>query len=112
MASFSLSNVDVQFAIYGAPAFSLRRLAFQKTVGGLIGVNVSGPPTVTALKSINLEARNGDRIALLGHNGAGKTTLLRVLSGIYAPTRGTVHVSGRRMPLFEINLGFEDEATG
>lgn len=112
MANFSLSDVDVQFSVYGTRALSFRRLAFQKTVGGLIGHNVSGPTTVTALKSVNLHARDGDRIALLGHNGAGKTTLLRVLSGIYAPTRGIVKLTGRRMSLFEINLGFEDEATG
>ena len=40
---------------------------------------------VNALKSISFEARDGDRIGLIGANGSGKTTLLRVLSGVYCP---------------------------
>jgi len=31
---------------------------------------------------------------VLGENGAGKSTLLRLIAGLIAPTRGTVHVFG------------------
>ena len=77
---------------------------------------VSGHPhpsrVVQALRDINLDLRSGDRLGLVGHNGAGKTTLLRVLAGIYHPTTGTVRCEGLRMPLTDIQVGQDDEATG
>jgi len=67
---------------------------------------------VQALRDINIDLRPGDRLGLVGHNGAGKTTLLRVLAGIYHPTTGTVTCEGLRMPLTDIHVGQDDEATG
>jgi ABC-type polysaccharide/polyol phosphate transport system ATPase subunit len=66
---------------------------------------------VQLLDEISFEAREGDRIALLGRNGAGKSTLLRVLNGVYAPTSGHVTVSGTRQALLNLSLGFTGEAT-
>jgi ABC-2 type transport system ATP-binding protein len=49
---------------------------------------------VTALESVNLEVKKGDRIALLGPNGAGKTTLLKLIGGLLLPTHGEIAVNG------------------
>jgi ABC-2 type transport system ATP-binding protein len=49
---------------------------------------------VTALKSVDLEVKKGDRIALLGPNGAGKTTLLKLIGGLLLPTQGEIIVNG------------------
>ncbi len=65
-----------------------------------------------ALKDLNLEIREGERLGVLGHNGAGKSTLLKVLAGIYPPTAGRLTVEGQISSLFEIALGFEPDATG
>ena len=65
----------------------------------------------TLLRDISFEARDGDRIALLGLNGAGKSTLLRVLNGAYLPTSGSLQVHGSRQALLNISLGFNNEAT-
>lgn len=65
-----------------------------------------------ALENINLEITSGERVALLGHNGAGKTTLLRAMAGIYAPTGGRADITGRVMPLFDLGLGLDEDATG
>lgn len=65
----------------------------------------------TLLRDISFEAREGDRIALLGLNGAGKSTLLRALNGAYAPTSGSIAISGSRQALLNISLGFNNEAT-
>jgi ABC-2 type transport system ATP-binding protein len=47
-----------------------------------------------ALKSINLDIRQGEIFALLGPNGAGKTTLISIICGIVTPTEGAVSVDG------------------
>ncbi|MFB6448965.1 ABC transporter ATP-binding protein [Bradyrhizobium tunisiense] len=67
---------------------------------------------ITALSGVNLDIRAGDRLAIVGANGAGKTTLLRVLAGIYHPTAGSIDVLGRRLSLFDLSAGFDEEATG
>ena len=47
-----------------------------------------------ALKSIDLDIRQGEIFALLGPNGAGKTTLISIICGIVKPSAGTVHADG------------------
>ena len=53
---------------------------------------------VTAVRSVDLEVRAGDRYGLLGPNGSGKTTLVRMLLGLVYATSGEIEVLGRRMP--------------
>lgn len=65
-----------------------------------------------ALKDINLEVKQGDRLGLIGANGAGKSTLLKVLSRITEPTTGVVKVKGRMASLLEVGTGFHPELTG
>ncbi|KAF0675994.1 ABC transporter ATP-binding protein [Profundibacterium mesophilum] len=48
----------------------------------------------TALKSIDLDIREGEILALLGPNGAGKTTLISAICGIVRQTAGHVTVGG------------------
>lgn len=67
---------------------------------------------VEALRNINIEFRQGDRIGIIGRNGAGKSTMLKVISGIYKPTSGRLVVNGNIQPLIEIGAGFDPEFTG
>ena len=67
---------------------------------------------VQALEHINLTVGEGERLGIIGHNGAGKSTLLKLLAGIYPPTSGRREVHGKISSLFDIILGFEQEATG
>jgi len=54
--------------------------------------------TITAVRSVDLDVREGDRYGLLGPNGSGKTTLVRMLLGLVYATSGEIEVLGRRMP--------------
>ena len=47
-----------------------------------------------ALKGVSLHVRPGEKLALVGENGSGKTTLIKLMSGLYAPTRGRVLIDG------------------
>jgi ABC-2 type transport system ATP-binding protein len=53
---------------------------------------------VAAVDDVSFTVARGSTTALLGANGAGKTTTLAMLLGLLAPSAGSVHVLGARMP--------------
>ncbi len=53
--------------------------------------------SVVANDNIELSARHGEILALLGENGSGKTTLMNILSGIYKPDCGDIFVNGEKV---------------
>jgi lipopolysaccharide transport system ATP-binding protein len=65
-----------------------------------------------ALKDINFEIQQGDRVGIIGRNGAGKSTLLKVLSRISEPTSGKITIRGTVASLLEVGTGFHPELTG
>ena len=48
----------------------------------------------TAVKSLNLDIKQGEFFAMLGSNGAGKTTTIRMLSCLAVPTSGDALMLG------------------
>ncbi|KGQ23798.1 ABC transporter ATP-binding protein [Gallibacterium anatis] len=46
--------------------------------------------SVTVLNDINFSLKKGEKVGILGRNGAGKSTLIRLMSGVEAPTSGTI----------------------
>lgn len=55
--------------------------------------NVVG--SVRAIDEVDIDAKEGQFIAILGHNGSGKSTLAKHLNAILTPTDGTVWVDGK-----------------
>ena len=55
--------------------------------------NVEG--ITRAVDEVDLDVKQGDFVAVLGHNGSGKSTLAKHLNAILYPTEGTVWVDGK-----------------
>ncbi|HLM00543.1 MAG TPA: ABC transporter ATP-binding protein [Pyrinomonadaceae bacterium] len=54
--------------------------------GGLIAVN-----------ELTMQVNKGEIYGLIGPNGAGKTTIFNLLTGVYEPTSGDIHIVGKRV---------------
>jgi ribose transport system ATP-binding protein len=72
------------------------------------GISKSFPGT-QALRDVNLTARAGEVLALMGQNGAGKSTLLKILAGAYRADQGKIELKG--IPA-QINSPLEARAAG
>jgi ATP-binding cassette, subfamily B, bacterial len=69
----------------------------------LSGVTFSYPGTTRiVLEDVSLLLPAGSSVALVGENGAGKTTLIKLLTGMYQPTAGSIHIDGTS--LHELDL--------
>jgi lipopolysaccharide transport system ATP-binding protein len=106
-------SIRLERVCLDVPIFLQRERDSRNWLSVLLGAAFDPPRREmrTLLDDLSFEARDGDRIALLGLNGAGKSTLLRVLNGAYLPSRGSIRVSGSRQALLNISLGFNGEAT-
>jgi NitT/TauT family transport system ATP-binding protein len=75
--------------------------------------HVYGPGTPQehhALSGVSLSVREGEFVSVVGPSGCGKTTLLRCLSGLMAPSSGTVTLHGERVTSVpkDLTLVFQD----
>ena len=111
-ASLCLRDVSVEFPIYSGGSRSLKKLLFNSTTQGNLARDANDRITVHALNGVTLDIEHSDRLAIIGANGAGKSTLLKVLAGIYAPTAGRMHASGRVSALLTASVGLNPDATG
>jgi branched-chain amino acid transport system permease protein len=82
----SLDSVLPRRLADGTPLLELRML--KRFFGG-----------VRAVDGVSLAVRAGTVHGLIGPNGSGKSTLVNVLSGLYAPTDGTMLLRGRPLPV-------------
>ncbi len=63
-----------------------------------LGIDFGG---LRAVNDVSFSVKPGEIVSVIGPNGAGKTTLFNMISGVYAPGRGSVKLDGEdvtRMP--------------
>lgn len=75
-------------------------------------VTYRGRPCIRALDNVSLSMTRGARLGVIGHNGSGKSTLLRTLAGLYLPHEGHVRAGAPVSGIFNMSIGFRQEATG
>ena len=49
------------------------------------------------IRGVSLDVARGERHAIIGPNGAGKSTLFNLISGRFAPTRGSIRLDGEEV---------------
>ncbi len=108
MVGIELDDVNLEFQVRRYKRLSLKEFL----VRGMFSKAANPVIHVHALKAVSLRVGEGERVGVIGHNGAGKSTLLKLLAGIYPPSTGSRKVIGRISSLFDITLGFEQDASG
>ena len=100
MANITLRDICLDYPLYGAYDFSIKRRLLGRLAGAAAPIQ-----TIRAIDNISIEASAGARIGLAGPNGSGKSTLLRLIAGVYPATSGHVEITGNIMPLLGLNAG-------
>lgn len=66
----------------------------------------------SVIKAVDFEVCRGESVGIVGSNGAGKSTLLKVITGVLAPSSGSVVCKGTQAALLELGAGFDPEFSG
>jgi branched-chain amino acid transport system ATP-binding protein len=56
---------------------------------------------IEAVRSVSIQVREGEIVAVLGPNGAGKSTILMSVMGLVKPASGTVNYEGKNITRME-----------
>ena len=102
--AIDVRNVSKIYKLYATPKARVREL-FSPT-------RRSFHQDFVALSDISFQVERGETIAIIGKNGAGKSTLLKLITGVSAPTSGTIKVNGKVSALLELGTGFNPELDG
>lgn len=121
--AISVKNVSKTFRIphekitslRGAAIAGVKRSNFGRFLSASKGSTLGGGKTYEefqALDDVSFEVKKGEFFGIIGRNGSGKSTLLKILSGIYQPDCGKIHINGRISPFLELGIGFNPELSG
>lgn len=100
--AISIRDLSVAYKFYDTPLDMLKEVVFARARYN----------NFWALRNIDIEIREGERVGIIGHNGAGKSTLLQVVAGRLAPTTGNVAVNGKISSLLSLVPAWNLEDTG
>ena len=104
--ALEIKNLHKHFKLPTEKASTLKGLAINRLRG------IKGYKKQQVLRGIDFKVEKGEFLGIVGRNGSGKSTLLKIISEIYQPSRGKIHVNGRLVPFIELGVGFNPELTG
>ena len=67
------------------------------TLQDITKVYLMGKRELEVLRSVNLNIRQGEMVAIMGPSGSGKTTLLNLIGCLDVPTSGSYYLDGREV---------------
>lgn len=87
------------------PELMLHERPSKRLLGGVLFDNISfrypTRPDLPVLRNLSIEAKPGERIALVGPSGAGKSTIVSLLLRFYEPQEGRIYLDGK------MGIGYE-----
>ena len=101
-----VNHVEKWFKLPTEQASGLKQAFINWTKG------IKGYKKQQVLKDVTFQVHRGEFFGIVGRNGGGKSTLLKIISQIYYPNSGSVHVEGKLVPFIELGVGFNPELTG
>lgn len=104
MSLIRAERLELSFPVFDTSDFSLKRTALS-----LVGFKQMRKTHFSAIRGIDLEIRQHERVGLYGENGSGKSTLLRLLADIYQPTGGKLSVNGEVTAILGMGAGTNPE---
>ncbi|PSN20341.1 ABC transporter ATP-binding protein [filamentous cyanobacterium CCP5] len=97
--------------VFAIAKHRLKNLA-KRAIYGKVASEPAKDKFFWALKDINFDIYQGERVGIIGQNGAGKSTLLKILSRLVYPTTGEAIIRGRVTSLLEVGTGFNNNLSG
>lgn len=107
-AAIRVEGVSKSFKTFRRSLDRLGHLMFP----GQSKVGTSNVNEFVALDNVSFQVEPGKAFGVMGQNGSGKSTLLQIVSGIMAPSVGSVTVKGNIAALLELGSGFSPDFTG
>ena len=101
-----VKNLSLTYPIRSADSAFLRKKLVNKLLKKQIEKKEDNDVTtmnkIDALKNINFEIFEGDKLGVVGSNGSGKSTLISCLSGILEPNHGSkIDINGTVTPIID-----------
>ena len=111
MARITFSDATLKYPVQmGGRQRSIVSAAANVGFGRITGTGTKNQH-VEALRDVNIEIADGERIGLIGRNGSGKSSLLKAIAGLLVPSSGELKVEGKVTSILRLGSGLNFDRT-